>query len=834
MLFYLYKNIENSCCQNRTDPASRIGKPVNRCHNRFGHLVASFSFNQRGTHLTTASRAVRHSPPPRRQKHVHGPSSPTARRSSLLVAPVSLFSARRSGLPLLWSGLCSSLHSSRSRVQPSSQEFRMASSNTPSETPTSQEQGSTPDPTIGTQKILIRGGGINRVKHHLAEKGRDIEACRKVPVVMRHQFNQNIEDLRTKKRKTQEEYAESYGACDDVEREFDEIERNEMRQQQASRIPAPSSRKGDGKQVKGLQSFFPPAATPGAQPSIKSVLQSKEIVEKCDIAIARWMMDASVPFNAVNSAYYQPMIDAIANMGAGYKGPNYQRVRGYLLSKLVEDVKKMIEGYRVIWKQTGCTIMADGWTDHCRRTLINFLVYCPKGTVFLKSVDASHISKTAEALFKLLRDVVLFVGPENVVHVVTDNAANYVAAGRLLESEFPRLYWSPCAAHCINLMLQDIGKFVKVTETVSQASMIMKYIYNYCHPLYLMRQFTGGREILRPAPTRFATNFIALQSILAQKDALRAMMTSREWTSSAYSKEAKAKKFVDQVLDSKFWNQCTDIVKLTEPLVHVLRIVDSEDRAAMGFLYQAMYKAREDMVKRFQKRKRVVEPYLKILDSRWDLQLKTFMLLVIEFDKHKDTISGLLDVIERYAYGDADLITKLTSEKRIFKNAEGDFGRQSAIRERSIVMPDQWWESYGCGAPNLQKLAIRVLSQTCSSSGCERNWSIFEHIHSKKRNRLEHQKLNDLVYAHYNLRLQQRNRMRKQSYDPICLDAFEDHSEWIMKDSPPFLTPEEVDALWNDLANMSLQSALDDLDELNLEDDRDDGEANNTSVENAN
>ncbi|XLR31982.1 hypothetical protein S83_059882, partial [Arachis hypogaea] len=170
-------------------------------------------------------------------------------------------------------------------------------------------------------------------------------------------------------------------------------------------------------------------------------------------------------------------------------------------------------------------------------------------------------------------------------------------------------------------------------------------------------------------------------------------------TSSAYSKEAKAKKFVDQVLDSKFWNQCTDIVKLTEPLVHVLRIMDSEDRAAMGFLYQAMYKAREDMVKRFQKRKRVVEPYLKILDSRWDLQLKrnlhaagywlnpAFRFNSAEFDKHKETISGLLDVIERYAYGNADLITKLTSEKRIFKNAEGYFGRQSAIRERSTVMP---------------------------------------------------------------------------------------------------------------------------------------------------
>jgi hypothetical protein len=64
--------------------------------------------------------------------------------------------------------------------------------------------------------------------------------------------------------------------------------------------------------------------------------------------------------------------------------------------------------------------------------------------------------------------------------------------------------------------------------------------------------------------------------------------------------------------------------------------------------------------------------------------------------------------------------------------------------------------TYGTSAPNLQHLAIRVLSQTCSSSGCERNWSMFEHIHSKKINRLEHQRLNDLVYVHCNLKLKQK------------------------------------------------------------------------------
>ncbi|CAL0310875.1 unnamed protein product [Lupinus luteus] len=119
------------------------------------------------------------------------------------------------------------------------------------------------------------------------------------------------------------------------------------------------------------------------------------------------------------------------------------------------------------------------------------------------------------------------------------------------------------------------------------------------------------------------------------------------------------------------------------------------------------------------------------------------------------TTSGLLDVFEKYAHGDPDLLDKLTSEMRIYKDAELDFGRPVAIRERSKVMTDQWWETYGCRTPNLQRLAVRVLSQTCSASGCERNWSVFENIHTNKRNRLEHQKLNDLVFVRYNLRLQQ-------------------------------------------------------------------------------
>jgi len=143
-----------------------------------------------------------------------------------------------------------------------------------------------------------------------------------------------------------------------------------------------------------------------------------------------------------------------------------------------------------------------------------------------------------------LQDFGLHVGPENIVHMVTDNASNYVAACKLLVEEFPSRFWSPCAANCINLILQDVGKLQSVCSVVDHASSITKYVYNHCYPLYLIRKFTGWKEIFRPAPTRFATNFITLQSILVYKDNLRAMVTSRELVSSPYAKDNKGKRFL--------------------------------------------------------------------------------------------------------------------------------------------------------------------------------------------------------------------------------------------------------------------------------------------------
>ena len=87
-----------------------------------------------------------------------------------------------------------------------------------------------------------------------------------------------------------------------------------------------------------------------------------------------------------------------------------------------------------------------------------------------------------------------------------------------------------------------------------------------------------------------------------------------------------------------------------------------------------------------------------------------------------------------------------------------------------LAFAAQWWSMFASDTPNLKKLALRLVGQCCSSSGCERNWSTFAFVHTKVRNRLTHKKLNKLVYVNYNLRLriQQANaQIRVEDDDPL-------------------------------------------------------------------
>ncbi|RVW90066.1 hypothetical protein CK203_035845 [Vitis vinifera] len=165
---------------------------------------------------------------------------------------------------------------------------------------------------------------------------------------------------------------------------------------------------------------------------MKSVLARKKAIWRADTAVGRFFYNACIPTNAVNSFYFKSMLDVISAIGPRYKGPNYHQLRVNLIKDVKKEVLLLVDSYHGIWAKVGCTIMGDGWTNNRQKTLINFLLYCPEGISFEKYIDVSDIVNDATNLFLLFDEVIEWVGPLNVVHIVTDNATNHVVVGRLI------------------------------------------------------------------------------------------------------------------------------------------------------------------------------------------------------------------------------------------------------------------------------------------------------------------------------------------------------------------------------------------------------------------
>ncbi|KAF1858712.1 hypothetical protein Lal_00044745 [Lupinus albus] len=577
-----------------------------------------------------------------------------------------------------------------------------------------------------------KGGGIHRIKQHLAGK-REIF------------YLDHLNQVSGSRKR----------GTDQIRSEEDADEEN---------MNPPITAKAKGK-TNTLD--FAPRTTPGAQPSIKMGFAGKDAIHKADLAISRFFYDCCIPFNCSNSIYYQPMINAIAAIGPGYKGPTYYAIRSNLLHEMKKEVELLVDKFRSFWKETGCIIMADGWQDQRNRQLINFLVYSPKVISFVRFFDASDVVKDARTLCNMFIELVEFVGVTNVVHLVTDNAANYKVAWAMLNEKFSSIFWSPCVAHCLNLILGDIGKMEHVSTLAKSASNITKFVYNHGQ---------GWKEIIRHGATRFATTFIALKNIHEHKHDLQALVTSKD-----FIEGQKTNRFVEFVMNT--------------------RIVYADERPSLPYVYDGMCRSRKIIKNVFMNKKSLYKLYTRIIKQGWDKQLRKKLHCVQQ---------GWLDVLQ------AKVTTSKTDffkQSCIYHDKVGSFGNSMAAGTVKHLRPNQWWSQFGFSAPMVSQLAIKILSQTTSSSGCERNWSIFGRIHTRKRNKLEHKRLNDLVYVHYNLGLKDREVNKRRTLDPVDYESMENIEFWITEEEEetPLIDYDEIEKkFYYDLSNRILDLTKDD------------------------
>ena len=513
-----------------------------------------------------------------------------------------------------------------------------------------------------------------------------------------------------------------------------------------------------------------------------SVAQKSAIRREATLSIRKCFYKCNLPFHIAETPAWREMISNVAKLGeTEFHGPTREHLRTSHLEEEFQSVMQRLEPIRSSWKKYGCSILTDGWTDMKKRPILNIMVSSCQGTIFLDAVDASELSSkkiSGHYIYKHIKNAIDYIGAENIVQVITDNQSNFRKMGRLLMEEFQHIQWTPCAAHCIDLLIEDIANLAWVKEIVKKAAMIVNFFIRKPKVLSIYRSFQS-LEILKFSITRFGYMFLVLERLLKIHPSLQQTVVSDAWREWDESKIEESNHIKNLVLgDNNFWKGAENIILDFQPIFFVLRITDCEG-CTMGLLYMFMTrlsealntaskldvdiitKAKEKLIFRWTWFQRPIHIAAYILHPLWRHELGT---VSIEVQK------GWIDYLN-IACTDHVLQNELEDSLLRFLRKEGCFSRPATLLGEPMLKPISWWEKYGREEPHLQRIALRVLSQDCSSSASERNWSAWGLVQTKRRNRLSFSQMKKILYVQTNLRiLENSGGFQVQEVNPDSID----------------------------------------------------------------
>lgn len=637
------------------------------------------------------------------------------------------------------------------------------------------------------QKVL--NGGISRFKFHLSQiPSRGVSPCTKVRDDVIEKVNAVI-------------------AAKEEHREFQLLKRQRIAEltvlpkrtrEHPSQSPSPGPATSPAitpaaEQAQLLALEVPPA--PVLKLSVAANKPRSAAALEAERCIAEFFFENKLDYSIADSISYRHMLEALG--GQGFRGPSAEVLRTKWLHKLKLEVSQRTKEIEKDWVTTGCTILADSWTDNKLKALINFSVSSPLGTFFLKTVDASPHIKSHRGLYDLFDEVIREVGPDNVVQIITDRNINYGNIDKLIMQNYNTIFWSPCASFCINSMLDDFSKIDWVNRSICQAQTITRFIFNNRWVLDCMRKCMAGQELVCSGITKSVSDFLTLQSLLRHRSKLKQMFHSSDYATSSYANRSLSISCVEILDDDEFWRAVEEIAAVSEPLLRVMRDV-SGGKAAIGYIYESMTKVMDSIRTYYIMDEGKCKSFLDIVEQKWQVELHSPLHSAAAFlnpsIQYNPEVKFFTSIKEEFYHVLDKVLTApdqrqgITSELHAFRKAQGMFGSNIAKEARNNTSPGMWWEQYGDSAPSLQNVAVRIVSQVCSTLTFQRDWSIILQSHSEKRNKLDKDALADQAYVHYNLTLHSDSKMKKGDRDPIALDDIDMTSPWVEDSDSPNLT----------------------------------------------
>ena len=183
--------------------------------------------------------------------------------------------------------------------------------------------------------------------------------------------------------------------------------------------------------------------------------------------------------------------------------------------------------------------------------------------------------------------------------MITDNASNCKNMSKKLMEGFPSIVWTPCASHCIDLLMEDIGNLELVKEILNKALSIVNFINNKVRVLAIYRTYSD-LELRKPSAIQFVAMWLLLECLYDVQNKLQKTMVSDEfkaWLEEETIASQQDAKVIQRLwLNEEFWQEVKGIVVVVLSLYKVLRKTDMEG-ATLGLLFHIMEDAFEEIEK---------------------------------------------------------------------------------------------------------------------------------------------------------------------------------------------------------------------------------------------
>ncbi|KAL5127115.1 hypothetical protein HKD37_14G039597 [Glycine soja] len=210
---------------------------------------------------------------------------------------------------------------------------------------------------------------------------------------------------------------------------------------------------------------------------------------------------------------------------------------------------------------------------------------------------------------------------------------------------------------------------------------------------------------------------------------------------------ANAKFVKDTFLDDKWWDKVDYILSFTSPIYDVLRRTDTKT-SSLHLVYEmwdSMIEKVKNAIYQYKRKEEseastFYEVVHSILIDLWTKSSTPLHCLAHSLNPrvppHQDMelTHERLKCFKRF-FLDVDVRRKVNIEFANFSDGREGFDDLDSLNDRGQMDPKAWWLVHGINAPILQKVALKLLAQPCSSSCCERNWNTYSFIHSLKRNK---------------------------------------------------------------------------------------------------